>query len=212
MIVACIFLSVSLLDTTHIFSYKGMPAFLMSASPDKAIILLMASRLEMSIGMLVASIIPDNKNIKANQSLHAFIFSLLTIGFIIVVNYKPDIFPLLFIEGEGLTPLKVGMEYFVSAILMITAFFSYRHYSRSKPNKAYFLLVVGFVVGGLGQLSFTRCNSLYGIYNVLGRFYIFISYYLFFRGLFVIHIKNHTKTYMKPRRSLVTMSMVLKNL
>ena len=190
LIIACTFLSVTFLDTVHTFSYKGMPALLTVSTPQKATTLWIVSRLVMSIGMFIASLVPSHKKIKGPYIVIDIILTLLIIGLIV---YNPDLFPPMHVDGESLTSLKITIEYFIFAILIITAAIYHRQYANSNGDKAYILLVIGFFIAGLGEMSFTLYHNVYDTYNLIGHFYKFIAHYILFRALFVINIQKPYK-------------------
>ena len=190
LIIACTFLSVTFLDIMHTFSYKGMPNFLTVSTPQKATTLWLVSRLIMSIGMLIASLVPGYKKIKGHQGVYIAIDIILTLLIIGLIVYNPNLFPPMNMEGEGLTSLRIGVGFFISAILIVTAAIYYRQYIKSNGDKEYIFLVVGFFIAGLGEMSFSLYNNVYDTYNLLGHFYKFIAHYILFRALFVINIKK----------------------
>ena len=107
-LIACTFLAVSLLDLFHTFSYKGMPVFLTEASVDKATTYWILARLTMACGLFIATLIPCDKKVKRNQQGLWLIMTLVySVYWLIMVSYRIDSFPPLFIEGYGLTPLKI---------------------------------------------------------------------------------------------------------
>lgn len=193
LIIACTFLSVTFLDTVHTFSYKGMPALLTVSTPQKATTLWIVSRLVMSIGMFIASLVPSHKKIKGHQGPYIVIDIILTLLIIGLIVYNPDLFPPMHVDGESLTSLKITIEYFIFAILIITAAIYHRQYVNSNGDKAYILLVIGFFIAGLGEMSFTLYHNVYDTYNLIGHFYKFIAHYILFRALFVINIQKPYK-------------------
>lgn len=194
-IIACVFLATAPLDALHTFTYKGMPLFIVTPSANTATLLWIASRFIMSTGLLLASLIPEDRGTKGDQSPYVAI----TIGLIGLlmglVLYRPGLFPPMYTEGSGLTPLKIGLEYLITGMLLVTAMVYYGKFSRSHGDREYFLLAIGFFISGLGELAFTLYSDVYDTYNLLGHMYKFLARYLLFRSLFVINIK-------KPYRNL----------
>src|SRR5690606_25311729 len=126
------------------------------------------SRLVMSIGMFIASLVPSHKKIKGHQGPYIVIDIILTLLIIGLIVYNPDLFPPMHVDGESLTSLKITIEYFISAILIITAAIYHRQYVNSNGDKAYILLVIGFFIAGLGEMSFTLYHNVYDTYNLIG--------------------------------------------
>lgn len=203
-IIACTFLSVTLLDTMHTFTYKGMPYLLTSSSPVKATALWMTSRLVMAIGVAIAYFIPGDKILKKDQGVYALICTILTVLFMVLIGYKPEIFPSMYIEGRGITPLKITLEYLISAILIITAIKLYRIHTAINRDKAYILMVIALIFSSIAEISFTLYDNVYDTYNLLGHLYKFIGQFLLFRALFVINIKKPYKDLSEVEKKLST--------
>ncbi|MFY9296839.1 MAG: MASE3 domain-containing protein [Caldicoprobacterales bacterium] len=192
-IIACTFLSVTLLDMVHIFSYKGMPYFLTISLPQKATALWMVSRLVMSIGMFIASLLPSRKRIEGYPGVYIAIDIILTLLTIALVVYKSNLLSSVYLEGEGSTSFHIGFELFISALLLITAAIYHRQYIKDDKNIVYILLVAGFLIAALGEMAFTLNtvnDGAYATYNLLGYLYKLVARFLIFRGLFIINIKK----------------------
>ncbi|HHZ12664.1 MAG: MASE3 domain-containing protein [Caldicoprobacterales bacterium] len=194
-IIACVFLATAPLDTMHTFSYKGMPVFIINPSANTATLFWIISRFIMSVGLFFASLFPQDREIKGKQIAYVAI-TIGMVGLIIgLILYKPGLFPVMYIEGKGLTPLKIGLEFLITGILLTTALVYYRKYNINHEDREYFLLAIGFFISGLGELAFTLYSDVYDSYNLLGHLYKFLARYLLFRSLFVINIR-------KPYRNL----------
>jgi PAS domain S-box-containing protein len=92
------------------------------------------------------------------------------------------VFPVCFVEGEGLTPFKKISEYVISAILIGAFFMFYAHRGRFSPG-IFRLLAVSIFLTILSELAFTYYVGVYDLSNVIGHFFKFISFYLIYKAL-----------------------------
>jgi sigma-B regulation protein RsbU (phosphoserine phosphatase) len=210
-IIACTFLAVSLLDLFHTFSYKGMPVFLTEASPDKATAFWTLARLTMSIGLFIATLIPCEKKVKrSQQGLWAVMTIIYSVYWLLSVSYHIDLFPPLFIEGQGLTPLKIYLEYSVVFIQVITAALFFVAFIKGDCEDIGHIHVVRALVFSIfSEIAFTRYNNVYDTYNYLGHLYKIVAYYILFRALFV---QNVQKPYQDLRTAERKLSVYVDNL
>ncbi|MCM8900019.1 SpoIIE family protein phosphatase [Caldicoprobacter algeriensis] len=210
MIIACTFLAVSLLDLFHTLSYKGMPVFLTESSAEKATAFWTLARLTMSCGMLASNLVPCDKKVRSCEGLWVLSTIAYSIFWLMVVNYRIDYLPSLFIEGKGLTPLKVYLEYLTILIQLITAVLFLAAYIKGDcEDKGYALIVKGLVFSVFSEMAFTQYTNVYDTYNFLGHIYKIIAYYLLFRALFV---QNVQKPYQELRAAESQLGVYVNNL
>jgi len=209
-VIACTFLAVSLLDLFHTLSYKGMPVFLTESSVEKATAFWILGRLTMSCGMLASSLVPWDRKVKSREELWVLATIAGSIFLLLVVTYRIDHLPRLFIEGKGLTPLKVYLEYLTIFIQLATAVVFFAAYIRvGYKDKGYVLIVKGLVFSIFSGMVFTQYTDVYDTYNFLGHVYKIIAYYLLFRALFV---QNVQKPYQELRAAEGKLSVYVNNL
>lgn len=187
LIYACTFFAVGFVDFFHTMSYKGMPGFWGESSIPIATNYWIIGRIIFAIGLLLASLIPMNK--KSTQKRGYFLFGSIVLIFNIFywVNYHVDIFPPMFIEGQGLTPLKIGLEYMVMFFLGSSIFFYLKDYKENQ-NIALIKLAVGLSFGIFAEASFTLYSNVHDSYNILGHIYKLCSYYFVFRAIFIYNL------------------------
>lgn len=115
------FLGVGLLDLLHTMSYVGMPDAMTPNSPQKSIVFWMAARLLAAIAMLVYASLPSVPDVaKARKRLALALMVCIVSALAYVGLQQPDQLPAFFIAGQGLTPLKIGLEWLVVVLNLIT--------------------------------------------------------------------------------------------
>ncbi len=203
MVIACTFLAVSLLDLFHTFSYKGMPVFLTQSSAGKATAFWVVARLTMAFGLFGATLIPCERKTKGYQG----VWVLFTIAYSIIIlflfHYHLGFFPPLFIEGQGLTPLKIYLEYLIIALQLVTAGLFFVFYIKGDCEEiSHMLIVKALIFSIFSETAFTRYSNVYDTYNFLGHIYKIISYYLLFRALFVQNVQRPYQNLREAERKL----------
>ncbi len=174
--IGCLFIGI--LDLVHTLAFKGMPIF--TDYDYYANQLWIAARYLQSLTLLAAFYFLHSKRKFPYLSiLYGYgIISALIIASIFVWK----IFPVCFIEGQGLTPFKKISEYIVSAIFLGAAILLVKHRESFEKNIFNNLLwAICFTIAS--ELSFTFYLSNYGFSNLLGHYFKIISFYLIYRAI-----------------------------
>ncbi|WIV12097.1 MASE3 domain-containing protein [Proteiniborus sp. MB09-C3] len=173
----------------HTMSYKGMPSFFTASSAPKATNFWIISRLIMAIGLFVAAIIPANKktNLKREYFQAGSIF--VTIIIFYIGTFKQHLIPSMFVDGQGLTQLKILLEYFIMSILCITVFIYVKDYVHT-GNKTYKTFYIGLCFAVFTDCAFTLYRSVYDTYNLLGHIFNIISAFFIFRAIFSYNLDH----------------------
>ncbi|MCX8094875.1 MAG: GGDEF domain-containing protein [Caldisericia bacterium] len=179
---------VIIVDILHTLAYKGMGVFKTYNANLPTQLWILGRTIE-ALGL--SSIVIFNKKLKA---FYNFIFlSIFTATSLILIFLRK--FPVCFIEGSGLTPFKISMEYII--VILLTVVLIYIVLKRNIPEnfiKAYIYTII-FTI--LGELSFTLYTDVYGFFNMLGHLFRFISYLIILVGInskfLIFTIENLTK-------------------
>lgn len=164
------FLSVGFFDTLHALSFKGMPDFVSTNGVEKAIYFWLAARIFQAFGFLAFTFLP-HKPISMKTS-NLFLVSTFVIILIIVymVIENQLMLPRMFIEGLGLTPLKMGMEYLLMVLnLMAGIFLLFKDKTRNdKLNQSRNLTLAN---AALIMVTVGLCFTLYARHNDVMNFW-----------------------------------------
>ncbi len=189
-ILACALLAVGLIDFAHMLSYKGMPDFITPSDPEKAINLWLSARLLAALALLVVALRPWQLSHSPRKHYGLLAVSLIVAGVMIWLGLAyPQAWPHTFIEGEGLTPLKIGAEYAIIAILLIPAI---RFYFQARRPQSYDAasLFAATVITILSELCFTVYSDVADIFNLLGHLYKILAYIFIYRAVFVSSVRE----------------------
>jgi hypothetical protein len=177
------FFLVGMLDLLHTISFKGMPYFITESSVAKATWFWIIARIFNSLLMLSILLIPDRRlkrDYRASTQIIA-IFIAASIGFL-VINFEKSL-PLLFIEGQGTTSLKNGIEYIICFILffgLIATLYQY-HIEKSFAKLA---IALAFVFLLLTELIFTIYQSVDDLNNFSGHIFKVFGFYFLLKGFY----------------------------
>lgn len=178
------------LDFFHIMTYNGMEGLFVEASTPRATTYWIISRTIQSVGILLATMISYRHKSMHNQSNYLIATSMITFLVFYLVSFQIQIFPPLFIEGKGLTPLKIYLEYGIIITFLLSAILMWRDFRRTQ-NKYFMIFIVGLVYAIFTEVAFTLYRSVYDTYNVIGHIYKIISGYYLFKGIFLYNLENH---------------------
>lgn len=184
------FLCIGLIDIFHALSYKGMPAFITANSVDKATQLWIFARLTGAAAFLAAAFIRPDRPSRAltPYPLLAAGLAIPAVVLVLVVFY-PQMLPDMFVPGDGLTPLKVDLEYAIVAAEAAAALLFYNNYR--KTHEDHLVYFIGAMVMGIfSELLFTFYASPYDIYNLMGHVYKVAGYFFIYNMLFVTSIEK----------------------
>lgn len=175
------FFGVGLLDILHMMSYAGMPDAITPNSPQKSIFFWLAARLLAAAAMLTYAllpIVPEVSKARKRLALALILSGVCALGYAGLV--WPDRLPAFFIQGQGLTPLKIGLEWLVVALnLLALAVFGYRR--EALAGECLMALSFAVALSAVSELFFMMfgvvdkdsANALGHVYKVLAYLYLF---------------------------------------
>lgn len=183
--VATGFLAVAALDTMHVLSYQGMPDFLTPNSVDKSIYYWLAARFWASGLLLTAAYVrPDLSGWFVRRRFLVGLNAVACLVPFVAVTFFEGTLPILYIEGQGPTGLKVVVEYGIITVCLAAVAAHLRAY-RSSRDEAMLLLVAALMFTVFSGVMLTLYRVPSDAYSVLGHLYKVIAYYLIFRALLV---------------------------
>lgn len=197
-IFGCVFLLMGSLDLFHTLSYKGMPDFFIANdTANRATTLWILSRLLGSIGFLSAISIPSNIISKIKKEFLTGITIIFSIILFLIVTYYPDFLPPMYIEGEGLTSIKILLEYFVIFILSLSFYIVFNQYKKTNSDIEY-QFMIALVLLILCEFAFTKYGSIYDAFNYIGHLYKAIAFSILYKA---IYIENIRKPYIELKKT-----------
>jgi len=167
---------VGVLDLLHALAYKGMGVF-QGYDANLPTQLWIAGRGLESLSVLAASLVRGAR-IRAEWivPLYAGITGLL------IFTVFAGMFPECYVEGTGLTPFKIGAEYVICLLLVVSAGILFHRRPAFEPDMLRcIMLSIGLTI--LSELAFTRYLSVYGQANLLGHLLKLVSYYCIYLAI-----------------------------
>jgi hypothetical protein len=174
---------IAAIDLIHTLAYRGMGIFAGYGANLPTQLWIGARYLQaltLCAAPLVAERRQDNRVIVALYAVVAF----LLVGLIFSGN-----FPDCYLDGQGLTPFKVGSEYAIVLLLLLSLVLLHRIRRLFRPS-VYLFIVTSVACTALSELLFTAYLSVYGFANMTGHLLKFASYYLLYRALLVTGLKE----------------------
>lgn len=178
-----LFFAMAILDLFHSLTYLGMPFFLGESSVAKATWFWIASRCTGAV-MLFFILTRDDQILLKGRKYPvyglALLFSLLVAT---IVLTQAEALPALVIDGQGVTTLKVALEYVASLFNLALLLWLGKKYYKER-DLADLQLALATLCLFLGGLVFTLYVHVYDWFNFLGHIYKFIGYIYILQGIF----------------------------
>lgn len=179
------FLGVGLFDFLHAMSYAGMPDVITPNSSQKSIFFWLAARMLAASALLTYILFPTIADPTTSMKRSAVVLMLAFIGAVSSAGLLwPNNIPALFIPGRGLTSLKLGLEYLVIALNLVTLAGLWR--VRNDFSKGC-LVALAFTaaLSALSEVFFTRLGVIdKDAANLFGHLYKVSAYLYLFHATF----------------------------
>jgi signal transduction histidine kinase len=190
------YLFVAILDLLHTLAYQGMNV--LPPGVDHATKLWIAARGLQAL-VTLAFVLLTRAGRTARSAL-AFLSIGAAAALAVLSIFPWDVFPLCFVEGQGVTLFKKLSEYVISAILVACiVLVSGRRGAISRQERR--LLAVAFAMNVLSELVFTLYVNAYGYQNLLGHLLKLGSFVLAYLALFSTKVRSRLSLIEELKRS-----------
>lgn len=207
------------LDFFHALSYKGMPDLVSPSSVEKGIAFWLAARLIVALTLLAVALLPRlHSPTRAMRLSVLSAYTLLNLVIIWAVLFHEAALPRTYVDGEGLTPLKRGVEWLITALLAAAAW-RYYHLARRSQREFLPLIFGASAIAGLSEVFLTQYETVNDAHNLLGHLYKFVCYALIYRAMFVVTVRRpyqelarRTAALQQTNETLRTQSLALESI
>lgn len=175
---------VGFFDIIHLLSNEGIRLFDYE-SHNIATQLWITARYFQSITFFI-SLTPITKKIKVRKIIISY--SAITILTMLSIFHFKD-FPVMYIDGQGMTNLKILNEFIICIFIAISIYFTIRGRTHSN-QKVSRLLILGLITSLFSELFFTSYIFIDDIYNIIGHTIKLISYYFIYLALVKTSLKE----------------------
>ena len=184
MALGCAFLAVALFDTLHFLSYLGMPDLLSPNSPHKSILFWLLGRYAAAIGLLAYVLLPETPAMRFPASRYGWavvLLALVTLSYGLLLS--PQIVPAMYVTGQGLTSLKLTLEWGVFGLYLAVAVLLVVRRKRI-TNCDFESLMLALLLMAAGELFFIVYVEVSSTANMLGHTYKVFAYYFLYRAIY----------------------------
>ncbi|WP_376693577.1 bifunctional diguanylate cyclase/phosphodiesterase [Wenzhouxiangella sp. EGI_FJ10409] len=186
LLISIAFLGVALLDLGHVLSFSGMPGFITPAGEEETIRFWLAARLLAATALAVAMFLPWRQ--PQHGPWFRWALLLLTLGAVAgiyaVISGAPGAFPTLFKPETGLTAVKIGTEYLVIALHLVSAITLWLRRNSLKQVDVDALLAAILIIA-MSEFLFTLYATVSDSYALIGHIYKIAAYFYLFRALVI---------------------------
>ena len=181
-------LPIALVIALHALTYRGMPVFL-GRTTDTPTQLWLVARYLTAVAFLVAPAFAARRVARPVAALGLFAAA----AAVLVASVFAGLFPVAFVEGQGLTAFKVISEYVVIGAFALAFVLLWR--TRGALPRDVFGLLAGCIGASIAaELLFTTYVDVYGITNMLGHLAYLLSFYLLYLALVDVTLERPYET------------------
>jgi signal transduction histidine kinase len=198
------FLAVGIFEALHLLAFPGMPGFAGPGTTERGIYYWLLARV-WTVGALLVAVGSDRDGQRSSLRRGVLLAAnlLAVVALVLVEVALPPARALFFVEGQGLTRLKVAIEVLVGVAALLGAWLHARA-ARRGAGTASTVLAAALAVTALSELCFTLYSHAHDPFNVLGHAYLLLAFSLVFRALFA-------GTVVAPHRELAALRGHIEN-
>lgn len=184
------FLATALFDIFHFLSYVGMPDVVSQNTAHKSILFWLSGRIFAALGLLLYILLAESRLAYPALRTRILLGTLLAVALIVaLILYRPDAFPAMFVDGRGLTPVKVALEWLVFGLFAAATWLLYQRRKRV-VNCEVRSLLMALALMAMGELFFTFYVQVVNSANLLGHVYKVSAYIFLFRAIFAEAVRQ----------------------
>ena len=204
MLIGWFSLAVLLIDLAHTLSFPGMPALASESTAQKAITFWLAGRIAAAIGFLLLALIPTRHWNPRLWLPGVGVVAVASLTVIWVGLYHTEWVPTFFVPDDGLTTIKVTIEYALSGTYAAAAVLLLLRARREHSAELAWLATAAWTLV-LAELYFTLYANVADVFNLLGHVLKVIAYLMVYRAIFVAGVQD-------PYRRLARETSLLRSL
>ena len=177
------FLIVGSLDFFHAISYVGMPDVFTPNDIQKHLYFWLPARLLATFSLVFIAI--ESRQFYVSHLARYLLLTCLiglTLGYGSIVIYHQASLPDMFVIGQGLSPLKKGLEYFIMMVNLATALLLLARMRKLQAINVVYLFGASCTMA-MSEYFFAIYTSMNGSYNILGHIYKVVAYLLIYRAI-----------------------------
>jgi sigma-B regulation protein RsbU (phosphoserine phosphatase) len=187
-LIGSMLLMAGILEAFHMLSFKGMPSFFIdNTASNRATTFWILSKLIFSLAFLVGSLLSDQIRCTVNKIYFFLTAVLISLVIFITATWYPSFFPAMYVEGHGLTGIKILLEYLVMLMLLIASIIYFRNIFKYR-DRMMLVMSCALMLGVLSEFAFTQYVEVYDIYNYVGHLLGACSLFMVFRMTFIRNV------------------------
>ncbi|MDP3522722.1 MAG: MASE3 domain-containing protein [Hydrogenophaga sp.] len=198
------------LDIFHTLSFRDMPVFITPSSSEKSIAFWLVARAWVALSLLAYSLWPELPPMQ-KRSRHALLFGACALVLFISwgIIFHEHALPDTFVPGTGLTPLKVGVERAITAVLALAAWLLWRRSGQAR-QLSLVLLFGATMLLLYGEVFLTRYALSNDLQNMLGHMFKALAYLVIYWGLMVVTVRRPYQALAEQTLALQTANETLR--
>ena len=175
------YLFIGFMDLMHTLAYRGMGVFAEGWGGNLPTQLWIVAR-GMEAGTLLGYPLLVGRAIPHRLVMAAYTG---VTGLLLSSIFLWGVFPVCYIDGQGLTAFKVNAEYVICVVMLLSVVLLTRKRALIETG-VYRLVAVSIIAAIFSEIAFTFYVGVYDLANVVGHFLKIVSFFLIYRAL-VLH-------------------------
>jgi len=199
---ACGYFWVGSLDLMHTFVFPGIDIFVKGNENTSIQFWIVARYFEALLFLTAPFFIPR----KLNKYVVFVVFGTVSTALAVLILLQS--FPIVFVQGQGLTDLKIYSEYLIILILAIAVVNTYRK-RRDFEGEEIVLVILAIFFTVLAELAFTLYDTLKATtFGLAGHILKVYSFWFIFRAIIITNLQ---KPYTKTKQAEEKLSLHIRN-
>ena len=175
------FLFTGFVDLLHTLAYRGMGVFAEGWGANLPTQLWIGGRSMQALSVLGYALLIGRS---ISPRLVMGVFAAVT-GLLLASIFLWGIFPVCYVDGQGLTPFKLAAEYAICAVMLGSVVLLTRKRNLVEEG-VYRLVSLSIIAAIFSEIAFTFYVGVYDMANVVGHFLKIVSFFLIYEAL-VLH-------------------------
>lgn len=180
------FTAVAGLDLIHALCYDGFPLMEAENTIQKAVFFWFAGRW---VELLTIVLVVARVNLPLGRGMAVAVGIAIVLSFLFLGTELLHVLPTLYIENQGVTPLKSHLEYILAGCYLTVSAVLYWRFKKEMQQRDIYLASSCFLMA-LGELALSRYVHVGDFTNLLGHLLKIFSYLLVYRATFLVSIRE----------------------
>lgn len=182
-------ITVALLDLMHALSAPGAAQFIVPNTTERTIDYWLAARFVAAVTLLLIAVLPKREWKQQTWFILLAGALLIVAASFWLFTYEQDSLPLMYVDGQGLTTLKIALEYGLAGFYLLISILCLYKAWRQRDTEFGWIAAAALILS-FSEIYLTLYTVVTDNFNFLGHVYKIIAYVMIYRAIFVAGIRE----------------------